>query len=94
MDNRSDILPSQRGTISEVAAYLSKNPSLKVGIDSTIDPGGVDARNPMLSNRRSDAVRDALVQAGIPAARIQTGVHGDPKLMRERRVGILVSTIN
>jgi outer membrane protein OmpA-like peptidoglycan-associated protein len=87
-------MPSQQGTISEVAAYLSKNPSLKVGIDSSTDPRGGDARNPMLSNSRSDSVRDALVQAGIPAARIQTGVQGDPKLVRERRVGLLVSTIN
>ena len=93
LDNRSDILASQKSKISEVAEYLTKNPSLKVGIDSSIDPNGSDARNQLLSDQRGDAVRSALIEAGVPAARIQTGVRGDAKLVRDRRIGILVSTL-
>jgi outer membrane protein OmpA-like peptidoglycan-associated protein len=90
--DRSDIEASQKGKIAEVAEYMSKNPSLKVGIDSSIDPSGNDPRDRMLTDRRRDAVRDALMQAGVPAERIQTGVRGDPKLIRDRRIGLLVST--
>ena len=94
MFNQSDILASQKPTISEVAEYLSKNPSLKVGIDSSIDPSGSDPRDQTLSDRRTGSVREALIAAGVPAARIQTGVRGDSTLVRDRRIGLLVSTIN
>jgi outer membrane protein OmpA-like peptidoglycan-associated protein len=92
MYDRSDLQPSQKSKISEVAAYLSKNPSLQVGIDSSLDPSGIDPRNQTLSDRRSNSVRDALIEAGVPAAKIQTGIHGDAKLVRDRRIGLLVST--
>jgi outer membrane protein OmpA-like peptidoglycan-associated protein len=94
MYNQSDIQASQKGTISEVAEYLSKNPSLKIGIDSSLEPNGIDAANQTLSDRRAEAVRAALMQAGVPAAKIQTGVRGDAKLVRDRRIGLLVSTVN
>jgi outer membrane protein OmpA-like peptidoglycan-associated protein len=94
MYDRSDILASQQSKISEVAEYLSKNPSLQVGIDSSLDPSGIDPRNQALSDRRSEAVRSALMAAGVPAARIRSGVRGDAKLVRDRRIGLLVSTLN
>jgi outer membrane protein OmpA-like peptidoglycan-associated protein len=94
MSNQSDLQASQKAKISEVAEYLSKNPSLKVGIDSSMDPSGLDPRDQSLSDRRTGSVRDALMAAGVPAARIQTGVRGDAKLVRDRRIGLLVSTIN
>jgi OOP family OmpA-OmpF porin len=92
MYDRSDILPSQKATIAEVADYVVRNPSLQIGIDNTADPRGSDPRDPDLNQRRADAVRDALVQAGVPAGRIQTGIVGDGQLARDRRVGLLVST--
>jgi outer membrane protein OmpA-like peptidoglycan-associated protein len=92
--DRSDIEASQKGKISEVAEYVSKNPSLQVGIDSSIDLSGNDPRDRTLMDQRRDAVRDALMQAGVPADRIQTGVRGDPTLVRDRRIGLLVSTVN
>ena len=94
MYDRSDILASQKSKIQEVAEYLSKNSSLQVGIDSSLDPNGIDPRSQALSDRRGDAVRSALIEAGVSAARIQTGVQGDAKLVRDRRIGLLVSTLN
>jgi hypothetical protein len=39
-----------------------------------------------LRNRRVSAVRDALLQAGVPSYKIQTGAFGNPDLPRDRRV--------
>jgi len=92
--DQSNIGAVEQSKISEIADYMSRNPSLQVGIDSSMDPRGTDPRNQMLSDQRQAAVRNALVQAGVPADRIQTGVRGDTTLVRDRRVGILVSTLN
>jgi outer membrane protein OmpA-like peptidoglycan-associated protein len=62
----------------EVADYLNRNPSYRVAIDGS-NPG------------RVGSVRNALIDAGVPASKIQTGAYGDPQLRRERRVAVLVS---
>jgi peptidoglycan-associated lipoprotein len=73
---------------------MSENPSVRVAIDGSMDPRGTDPRNQPLSDRRIGAVRDALINAGVPASRIQIGTFGDPSLTRDRRVEVLVSTVN
>jgi outer membrane protein OmpA-like peptidoglycan-associated protein len=73
---------------------MQQNPSLQVGIDGSMDPRGTDPRNQDLSDRRVGAVRDALIQAGVPAYRIQTGAFGDTRLTRDRRVEVLIITGN
>lgn len=80
--------------VTETAAYMSNNPSLQVAIDGSMDPRGTDPRNQSLNDRRIGAVRDALINAGVPASRIQTGTFGDPQLTRDRRVEVLVSSAN
>jgi outer membrane protein OmpA-like peptidoglycan-associated protein len=47
-----------------------------------------------LSNRRVSAVRDALIQAGVPVYKIQSGTFGDARLTRDRRVEVLIRTAN
>ena len=57
-------------------------------------------RNLRLSQRRVATVRDALIQAGVPADRIETGTFGTDRFMcnssieqcsqREGRVEVLV----
>ena len=44
---------------------MNQNPSLRVGIDGSMDPRGTDPRNQDLSDRRVNTVRDALIQAGV-----------------------------
>jgi outer membrane protein OmpA-like peptidoglycan-associated protein len=73
---------------------MKQNPSLQVGIDGSMDPRGRDPRDQNLSDRRVGAVRDALIQAGVPASKIQTGAFGDTRLARDRRVEVLVKTGN
>jgi outer membrane protein OmpA-like peptidoglycan-associated protein len=78
--------------VSEIAAYMKQNPSLRIGIDGSMDPRGTDPRNQDLSDRRISAVRDALIQAGVPASKIQSGAYGDAELARDRTVEVLISS--
>lgn len=88
----ADIEPSGMNTISGIAAYMAQNPSLELGLDGSMNSASTEPANQDLSNRRVSAVRDALVQAGVPAYRIQTGAFGDPQLRRNRRVEVLLKT--
>ena len=90
--NEADIEPSGKSTISEIAAYMAQNPSLELGIDGSINSASTEPLNQDLSNRRVSAVHDALVHAGVPASKIQTGSFSDPQLRRNRRVDVLLKT--
>jgi len=102
--DRSDIRYSESRKPSEVAAYMSQNPSVRLGIDGYTDVRGTSQNNPPLSQRRVTTVRDALVQAGVPADRIETGTFGSDRVMcspsteqcsqREGRVEVLVRASN
>jgi hypothetical protein len=91
---KSDVRDSQGGTVVEIAAYLKANPSLQIGIDGSMATNGNDPRDQDLSDHRVDAVRHALLQAGVPADRIQTGAYSEAGTRRDRRVGVLISTVN
>jgi outer membrane protein OmpA-like peptidoglycan-associated protein len=80
--------------VSEIARYMQHNPSLAVGIDGSMAPRGTDPRNQDLCNRRVRAIHDALVEAGVPIYRIQTGQFGDRHLAQDRRVAVLLCTAN
>jgi outer membrane protein OmpA-like peptidoglycan-associated protein len=70
----ADIRPSEMNKISEVAAYLQQNPSVRVGIDGSTDLSrGTNQYNVNLSERRIVNVRDALIQTGVSDDRIETG---------------------
>jgi outer membrane protein OmpA-like peptidoglycan-associated protein len=90
--NKADLPASEMSKVSEVVAYMKQNPSLRVGIDGSMDPRGTDPHNQDLSDRRISAVRDALIKAGVPAAQIQVGTFGDAQYTRDRRVEVLVRT--
>jgi outer membrane protein OmpA-like peptidoglycan-associated protein len=77
---------ADQSTVSEIAAYMAKNPSLQVGIDGYRDPS-----NQSLSEHRIGTVRDALIVAGVPRFRVQIGAFGDPQFSRDRRVEVLLS---
>jgi outer membrane protein OmpA-like peptidoglycan-associated protein len=92
--NGAEILAGDQSKVADVAGYMKLNPSLQVGIDGSMDPRSSDPRDQGLSDRRVSAVRNALIQAGVPAAKIQTGAFGDTRLTRDRRVEVLVKTAN
>ena len=89
----ANIRTSDMDQVSEIANYMEQNPSLKVGIDGSI-PSGSTSSKQLLAGRRVVNVRQALINAGLPASRIETGAFGDAKLSQERRVEVLIRTSN
>jgi outer membrane protein OmpA-like peptidoglycan-associated protein len=102
--DRPEIRYSESRKPAEVAAYMSQNPSVRLGIAGYTDTQSTDQYNLPLSQRRVATVRDALIQAGIPADRIETGTFGTDRFMcnsateqcsqREGRVEVLVRASN
>ena len=77
--NSDDILRSDGNKAREIADYTNRNPSSRLAIDG-------------FNERRVNNVRNALIDAGVPAYKIQTGSFGDPQLRRDGRVAVLVSS--
>lgn len=100
--DQSDVRSSETGKVSEIAAYMQANPSILVGIDGYADPRGTGLYNQGLSERRVDAIRDALVKAGVAGDKIKTGAFGEQRLQcnqsteacwqSDRRVEVLISS--
>jgi outer membrane protein OmpA-like peptidoglycan-associated protein len=89
-NNRSELSSPDNDKVLGVAHYLKENPSLRIAIDCSKDT----PRNKDLSDRRCRVIRDALIEAGVPSDNIQIGEYGDKKLMHDRQIALLVSTIN
>ena len=87
---RAEIQPSNANTASEIAAYMEQNPSLQIALNGSGDSGATDAQSQKLSDRRFDAVRAALIDAGVPASKIQSGSFGDPQLSHDGQVAVLL----
>jgi len=100
--NNATIRTNEMVKVSEIADYAKQNPSVNVGLDGHTDPFGTDSYNQGLSGRRVSVIRDALIQAGVPASRIHSGAFGEsrPKCndntrecwQRDRRVEVLISS--
>jgi len=76
--NSNEIQNADNSKAREIATYVNANPSRQFGLDGS---------NP----RRVVVIRDALIVAGVPAAKIQSGDFGDPQARRDGRVGVLIS---
>jgi hypothetical protein len=100
--DRSEIPAAEMVNIATVANYVKQHAGVFVRLDGHADPRGTDAYNVALSQRRVDAVRDALVQAGVPAEKITTVAAGEGRpvctqpteecLQARRRVEVYVGT--
>ena len=98
--DKSDIRANETSKMTDIAAYLQQNPSATVGIDGYADPRGSDQYNQALSERRVNAIRDALMKAGVARDKIQTGAFGEMRLkcqeateecwQSDRRVEVLI----
>jgi len=103
--DRIDIRFSELNQPSDIAAYARQNPSVRLGIDGSTDLlRGTNQYNSGLSERRIATVRDALIQAGVSADRIDTGAFAAQRAncrdavelcsQRDGRVEVLVRSSN
>jgi len=100
--DKSDIRSNETSKVADIATYLQKNPTTMVGIDGYADPRGTEQYNQALSERRVNAIRDALTKAGVGRDKIQTGAFGEMRLkcqeateacwQSDRRVEVLIGT--
>lgn len=84
-----------KAQIGEVAAALKNYPSARVSLRGYADPEGDAAANQALSAQRTDAVRNALVDAGAAIAQVTSakalGETGSTATSDNRRVEISVT---
>lgn len=67
----SDIRPSGLQDIAQIAVHLRASPFGHVEVLGYTDRLGSDSANQALSERRADAVREVLIQQGVPAEKIR-----------------------
>ena len=74
--DRADLKSNSRDSITTLANYLIKNPDRKVIVEGYTDSKGSASYNQGLSERRANAVKNALVRAGVDPSRIVAQGYG------------------
>ena len=69
--NKTIILPESEAALSDLAAFLQDNPSIRIRITGHTDSIGSDSFNERLSLGRAKSVRADLISRGIDASRIE-----------------------
>ncbi len=77
--NSSGINARGQEIVQKVAYVVANLSTARVTVIGKTDRVGAPPANMALSHRRADAVRDALIAAGVPAARIDTSWIGEGK---------------
>jgi peptidoglycan-associated lipoprotein len=78
--DRADVRDDELPKITQLADYVKQNDGLVLRLDGHTDPRGDNPYNMRLSQRRVDAVRKALIDAGVPEERIRVAAFGDQRL--------------
>lgn len=73
---RAEVKPGAQASLGKLAAYLKQHPDRRVLIEGFTDSVGSDAANLTLSQRRSQAVADALAAQGVDASRVAIRGYG------------------
>ncbi len=74
---QATLKPGAARTTAALVTFLNENPGRNVLIEGFTDSVGSDQTNLGLSQRRADAVRDALMASGIAGTRIRTQGFGE-----------------
>jgi outer membrane protein OmpA-like peptidoglycan-associated protein len=73
---KSTIKPESMGEINRIAQLMKDNPDIKFSVEGHTDSTGGAASNQTLSDARSKAVVDKLVENGIAADRLKSAGKG------------------
>ncbi|MEM1042250.1 MAG: OmpA family protein [Bacteroidota bacterium] len=74
---QATLKPGAARTTAALVTFLNENPERNVMIEGFTDSVGSESMNLGLSQRRADAVRASLVEAGIAGTRIRTQGFGE-----------------
>lgn len=90
--SKAEVPEEGGGAVQTVKKKALANPRKTILISGYHDPSGDPAKNAELARARAEAVRDALVAAGVPAERIvlrkPEEIPGTEDLQEARRVDI------
>lgn len=70
--NQASLKPESMGVLNEIAKMMKEHPEMKFSIEGHTDSDGDNQYNLQLSEQRAQAVKEALAELGIDAARMQT----------------------
>ena len=72
----SDVDSEGQGTLTAQAAWLKKNPSVRVTVEGHCDERGTREYNLALGERRANSAKNFLVNAGVDAGRVTVISYG------------------
>ena len=81
--NKATLKPASMGVINEIAKMMRAHEDLNLRIEGHTDSDGDKSFNQMLSEKRAEAVKNALVDAGIDSSRLTTKGFGESKPMSD-----------
>lgn len=86
---QATLKPGAMRSIDRLATFLAEHPERRVRIEGYTDSVGREDYNQQLSERRADAVRQALLQRSVPGDRIETVGFGeaDPVASNDNAAG-------
>lgn len=79
--NKATIKPESIGTINYVVKMMTEHPELKFSVEGHTDSDGEEISNQKLSEARSKAVMEKMIELGIAADRLTSKGHGESKPM-------------
>jgi outer membrane protein OmpA-like peptidoglycan-associated protein len=90
--------PGAYAEISRIANILNRYPQTNIRVEGHTDSRGTEQYNQDLSQKRADAVKNALVQQGVNPARIVTVGYGESQPISSndaanRRVNVVIIPI-
>lgn len=74
---QTTILPESEGALQQLYTMLLENPAIRIRIVGHTDDVGSDRDNQILSEGRANSVRQAMIDRGIDATRIEFEGHGE-----------------
>jgi len=77
--DKADLRPDQQSSLANDAEFLKAHPTWRFTIEGNCDERGSIEYNLALGDRRANAVKTALVSAGVSADRIRTISYGKEK---------------
>lgn len=84
--DKSTIKPKYQNEVAKAAQFLSQYPKAKVIVEGHTDDRGSDAYNQALSQRRAEAVRQALISKhGVAANRISAEGFGESRPVADNK---------
>jgi outer membrane protein OmpA-like peptidoglycan-associated protein len=87
-NDRANVTPESAGVILEAARAARANPNAHITVSGNADTFGDKAYNQALSQKRAEAVRDALVADGINPATISVVGYGEEALPVSTKDGV------